>query len=75
MARVHDSRRYLKPKKVIAIFNATGRGVDIAAQYNVSPATVTDIKRGNRHADITNPIRSAGAVNATLITMACGVEL
>lgn len=75
---MRPERRYLKPKKIIAIYKATmtgERGVDIAARYNVCPATVTQIKRGDRHSDITNPIRSANAVNATLISMACGVEL
>lgn len=68
-------RRYITAKKIIAIFNAQGRGIDIAAQFNVSPATVTQIKRGDRHYNITNPLRTAAAINAELITMACGVEL
>jgi hypothetical protein len=73
-----SDRRYLKPKKIIAIYRATmtsEKGIDIAARYNVCPSTVTQIRRGDRHSDITNPIRSAAAVNATLVTMACGVEL
>lgn len=68
-------RRYLAPKKIIAIYKAQGRGVDIAADFNVSPATVTQIKRGDRHYNITNPLRTAAAINAELVTMACGVDL
>jgi hypothetical protein len=69
------TRRYLTPKKIIAIFKEQGRGIDIAAKFNVCPATVTQIKRGDRHYNITNPLRTARAINAELITMACGVEL
>jgi hypothetical protein len=69
------TRRYLTPKKVIAIFKATGKKVDIAAKFNVCPATVTHIQLGDRHYKITNPIRMAAVINAELVTMACGVEL
>jgi hypothetical protein len=68
-------RRYLTPKKIIAIYKAQGKGVDIAAQFNVCPSTVTQIKLGDRHYNITNPLRTAATTNAELITMACGVEL
>jgi hypothetical protein len=68
-------KRYLAAKKIIAIYKAPGRGVDIAAEFNVSPATVTQIKRGDRHYNITNPLRLAASINAELVTMACGVDL
>jgi hypothetical protein len=68
-------QRYLSRDEIIAIYLAPGMKKNIAADFDVSKATVTHIKRGDRHLDITTPYRIAAKVNASLITMACGVEL
>lgn len=67
--------RYLTRDEIIAIYLAPGPKKNVAADYDVTPATVTHIKRGDRHLDITTPYRIAAKVNATLISMACGVVL
>lgn len=67
--------RYLTRDEIIGIYLAPGLGKNIAADFDVTPATVTHIKLGHRHLDITAPYRLAAPINATLITMACGAEL
>jgi hypothetical protein len=66
-------RRYLTRDEIIAIYLAPGQQQNVAADFDVSCPTVTYIKRGYRHLDITAPYRLAAKMNATLVSMACGV--
>lgn len=68
-------KRYLTRDQIIGIYLAPGMGKNVAADFDVTPATVTHIKLGHRHLDITTPYRIAAKVNATLVSMACGAEL
>jgi hypothetical protein len=66
--------RYLTRDEIIAIYLASGQRKNIAADFEVTESTVCHIKLGHRHLDITAPYRLAAKVNATLVTMACGVN-
>lgn len=68
-------KRYLSRDEVIAIYRAPGQQQNVAADFDVSCNTVSHIKNGHRHLDITAPYRLAANVNASLVTLACGVEL
>jgi hypothetical protein len=68
-------KRYLSRDEVIAIYRAAGQQQNIAADFDVSCNTVSHIKNGHRHLDITAPYRLAAKVNASLVSMACGVPL
>lgn len=68
-------KRYLTRDQIIGIYLAPGMGKNVAADFAVTPSTVTHIKLGHRHLDITAPYRLAARVNASLVSMACGVAL
>lgn len=65
--------RYLTRDQAIAIFLAPGMGKNIAADFDVSPTTVSWIKNGKRWGDVTSAWSQAAAVNASLVSAAFGV--
>ncbi len=65
--------RYLTPKLAVAIFLAPGPRKKVAHEFGVSLTAISLIKSGKRWGDVTRPYSRAAAMNATLISMACGV--
>lgn len=68
-------RGFLTPDQVIAIYTAKGSLKVVAAAFCTSMANVSRIRRGERQAKITGEYRSPSALNATLISLACGAEV
>ena len=68
-------RGYLTPDQVIAIYTAKGSLKVVAETFGTSMANVSRIRRGDRQAKITGEYRSPSALNATLVSMACGAEV
>lgn len=80
MRRNRQRERQLTRDEIIGIYVRAsncrkGEQKNIAVDFNTSNNTVTQIKRGDRHLNITTPYRIAAKVNASLISMACGVAL
>jgi hypothetical protein len=63
----------LNRDKIMAIFTAPGPYKNIAADLGVSLSLVRMVKCGARHRDVTAPWREAAALNAALVSAACGV--
>lgn len=58
--------RPLDPETIFAIYTAQGLQKQIAARFGVSLGSVSNIKSGRRHPEITSIV----AFNARLITLA-----
>lgn len=63
----------LTDDEIIAIYRATGHCKVIGHRFGISPGLVSMIRRGSRWADVIERHIEAVAINAALISAACGV--
>lgn len=57
--------------QVLGIYLSAAKPKKIAHEFGVSQATISHIKTGNRHRDLTDQWRKAAVINAHLVSLAC----
>ena len=60
-------------REIVEDLNAGKRGIDVARKFNVSPAAISDIRRGKTHIDVTGGM--LGKVSEAREAVKEGVEV